>query len=180
LTCAKVNSMLKKTIKPLVCIRYKVSELRPYRSGGLNYTTRFTGAATEKFEMADIAIEFPNERPRVIWYATTYCSLPIRLRVRRFTPKEGDQTHRSYVVNGETRREMIATYCLDNIVQTTKDFKAHIKEKAIQGLSLLDSAESIVIKTRDMILEHHDKLTQMVRCDKSLIAYSSSGEAKNF
>lgn len=62
------------------------------------------------------------------------CKIPIRLRVRRFEPREGDVINRRYCENGIVKEQYLQPYCLANVEETANEFKAYLNDNAFDGL----------------------------------------------
>jgi hypothetical protein len=161
-TCLRVRRESKKTIHYIPCLRFKVPSMVIYRAGGLGYTQRF-----DHTKVVDV-LEYADNVIHVIDITQGLCSLPLRLRVRRFKPRATDKTHWSYVdhraskIHGTPRTHRTSKthdtvpesqhtvsrsqdsgpFCLADVEKTAREFDQYIASNAVEGL-----AE--VVKDRD-------------------------------
>ncbi|KAL2162886.1 hypothetical protein VTH06DRAFT_6722 [Thermothelomyces fergusii] len=98
-----------------------------YRAGGLGYTTRFDH--TKLVNILDY-----NDEPIEIRISQGLCHHPMRLRVRRFKPRETDKTHWCYLENGVPVAQDTGAFCLADVEQTAAEFGAYVKFYALEGL----------------------------------------------
>lgn len=124
--CANVCRLSKKTIYRIVCCRSRLNHGALHRSNGLYYTTRFTHE-----EVIDVV-----SKSRVVTVEVTQgiCKVPIRLRVRRFEPQEGDVINRKYSENGVVKEQSLQPYCLASVEETANEFKTYVNDNAFDSL----------------------------------------------
>jgi hypothetical protein len=116
------------------CMRWKVTSITMFRSGGLNFTARpgWEGAA-----LKDLAPEdWENDSVCTIRMTLGYCDEPIELRVRRFKRLEGvDMTDRLWMdPQGRQQVTRIAPYALQDIHKTKKVLVKHIMDNAYDAV----------------------------------------------
>ncbi|KAM7184749.1 hypothetical protein V8F20_012082 [Naviculisporaceae sp. PSN 640] len=127
--CSKVSKTNKKTIHRIPCYRYKFATMVLHRSGGLNYTKRFTHA-----QVIDIG-DYCDNTISMIEMTQGLCKMPVTLRVRRFKPRDGDEINRWWHdESGALREQSLQPFCLADVEKTAKQFKKYIDENALDGL----------------------------------------------
>lgn len=137
--CENVSKLSKKTIYRIVCCRARINHGILHRSDGLYYTTRFTH--TEVVDVGDY-----GGRILTVEVTQGICQIPIRLRVRRFEPQEGDVIHRKYSENGIVKEQYLQPYCLADVEQTTNDFIAYINNNAFDSLEFAAQDSDELVK----------------------------------
>lgn len=152
-TCLNVHRDSKKTIHYIPCLRFKVTLVLIYRPGYLELTRRF-----DHTKVMDIA-DCPDDTVYNILMDHGLCANPVRLRVRRFEPKEGDVLCRRYVDNGVPKEQYIPPFCLADSEKTARQFKEYIYRNALAGLAeAVKTSDDIVKDIFAMIAKHCSSL----------------------
>lgn len=138
-TCRKVRRDSKKTIHYVPCVRFKLTSMTIYRAGGLGYTNRFDH--TKLVNILDY-----NDEPIEIRISQGLCHHPMRLKVRRFKPRETDKTHWCYLENGVTVTQDTGAFCLADVEQTATEFSAYVKRYAFEGLRTVGEESDDLVK----------------------------------
>ncbi|KXX81455.1 hypothetical protein MMYC01_201763 [Madurella mycetomatis] len=159
-TCLNVHRDSKKTIHYIPCLRFKVTLVLIYRPGYLELTRRF-----DHTKVMDIA-DCPDDTVYNILVDHGLCANPVRLRVRRFEPKEGDVLCRRYVDNGVPKEQYIPPFCLADSEKTARQFKEYIYHNALAGLAeAVKTSDDIVKDIFAMIAKHCSSLPDPVKVE---------------
>jgi hypothetical protein len=135
-----------KTIHHLPCIRSKVTSMALYRPGGLNLTNQFDHTRVMDLAGSGDNIVYDIEMTQGL------CRQPVRLRLRRFTPRETDIVHRRYIDGGRPRRQDAGAFCLDDVEETAREFSDYIDRNAFEGLTeAVKNSDPIVKDVFEMI-----------------------------
>lgn len=83
----------KKVLHDIHCVRWRLNEMSLYRHGGLNLTKRWSGTIIKDFALWNG--DNVHEIEMKIFYSSAMhqydlCPVPVKLRVRRFTPEAND------------------------------------------------------------------------------------------
>ncbi|KAM7203047.1 hypothetical protein V8F33_002395 [Rhypophila sp. PSN 637] len=156
--CSKVSKTNKKTIHRIPCWRYKFATMILHRSGGLNYTKRFTYQ-----EVVDIG-DYCDNIILSVKMEQGLCEKPVVLHIRRFRPREGDDLNRRYIENGTLKEQPLEPFCLANVEQTAKYFRKYVEENALRGLRFaVRESDDIVKATFAMIARESMGITETGR-----------------
>lgn len=148
-TCLGVRRDSKKIIHDVPCIRFKVTSMAVYRPGGLDYTKRF-----DHTKVVDVT-DYSDNAIYDIEITQDLCSHPMRLRVRRFNPKDTDVTYRRYMDNGTAKRQDTGAFCLASVEETASGFSQYIDCNALEGLERAAKfSDGIVREVFKMIASH--------------------------
>ncbi|GAB1314809.1 Zn(2)-C6 fungal-type domain-containing protein [Madurella fahalii] len=159
-TCLNVHRDSKKTIHYIPCLRFKVTLVLIYRPGYLELTRRF-----DHTKVMDVA-DYPDDRVYDILIDQGLCANPVRLRVRRFVPREGDVLCRRYVDNGVPKEQYIPPFCLADSEKTARQFKEYIYRNALAGLAeAVKTSDDIVKDIFAMIAKHCSSLPDPVKAE---------------
>ncbi|KAF5974546.1 hypothetical protein FBULB1_7770 [Fusarium bulbicola] len=151
-TCMNVSKTSPKTIHRVPCLRLRIADVVLYRTGGLKLTKRWTG-----IEMRDIGDRL-DKVAVTIEVSQNLCSKPLRMKVVRFRPIEGDVTAR-YWTDGlfgkETfKKKELANYCLENIYDTAEIVRQYTIDNAlpafyhtVQEESESEAGEASIVRT---------------------------------
>lgn len=119
----------KKTIHNLPCLRFKVTSIATYRSGGLALTERFSHT-----EIADV-LDYADSAIYHVEVAQGLSRNPVGLKVRRFKPTTGDVLNRKYVDNGVPKEQPIEPFCLVDVEMAAREFEDYLDCNALEGLT---------------------------------------------
>jgi hypothetical protein len=127
----------KKTIHNIPCLRFKVTSMAVYRSGGLGLTKRFSHT-----QVVDIP---GHNHIYSIEVEHQFCRRSLRLQVRRFTPEATDKTDWTYMDGKQPKTQPIDAFCLADVEKAARDFNTHINDNYIDGLEqAVEESDDIV------------------------------------
>ena len=153
-TCLKVRRDSKKTIHNIPCLRFKVTSMAIYRPGGLGLTREFTHTM-----VVDIS-NFTDNLVYNIEMTQGLCRDPVRLRVRRFQPKNTDVSVRRYMDGGRPKTQDVGAFCLADVEKTAKEFNEYLERNALEGLEeAVKGSDDIVKDVFAMIASHYQSLS---------------------
>ncbi|KAF5543128.1 hypothetical protein FPHYL_11342 [Fusarium phyllophilum] len=128
-TCMNFSKTSPKTIHRVPCLRLRIADVILYRTGGLKLTKRWAG-----IEMRDIGDRLDTVAV-TIEVSQNLCSKPLRMKVVRFRPIEGDVTARYWtdgLLGKETfKKKELANYCLENIYDTAESVRQYTIDNAL-------------------------------------------------
>ncbi|KAK9419136.1 putative Zn(2)-C6 fungal-type domain-containing protein [Seiridium unicorne] len=135
LTCKQIaQNVSNKVLHRGECVRWKLTSITMFRTGGLNFTKRpgWGGAALKDLGPQDWDDEFVC----TIRMTLGYCDAPIELRVRKFKALDGiDKTDRFWLdPQGHQQRTPIAAYALHDIHRARKILHDHITANAYSAV----------------------------------------------
>ncbi|KAF5631754.1 hypothetical protein F52700_6676 [Fusarium sp. NRRL 52700] len=151
-TCMNFSKTSLKTIHRVPCLRLRIADVVLYRCGGLKLTKRWEG-----IEMRDIGDRLDTVAV-TIEVSQNLCDKPIRMKVVRFRPIDGDVTAR-YWTDGHLGKETfkkkeLANYCLENIYDTAESVRQYTIDNAlpafyhtIQEESESEAGQGSIIRT---------------------------------
>lgn len=152
-TCLNVHRDSKKTIHYIPCLRFKITSALVYRPGGLNLTRRF-----DHTKVVDVA-DYPDNQVYDILIDHGLCANPVRVRVRRFVPRDGDVLCRRFVDNGVPKEQHVEPFCLADAEKTAREFKEYIYHNALAGLTeAVKASDDLVRDVFAMIAKHCSSL----------------------
>ncbi|KAK4181520.1 hypothetical protein QBC36DRAFT_306309 [Triangularia setosa] len=155
-TCLNVRRESKKTIHNLPCLRYKLASVVLHRDGGLGYTKRF-----DHTQMINIRVDDWTEKgTKVIEMAQGLCEMPMRLKVRAFRAREGDQLIRHFVGRDGIR---IPAYGLVDIKSHGKAFQQYLAANAGKGLEESAKNSDDLIREMYAMIARHLQLSSKSR-----------------
>lgn len=135
-TCRDVQKESKKVVHRLPCLRWKLTDIVLSRMdtgplGSLSLTQRWQG-----FTLRDVS-EWVDEETRTIDITLGICPIPLVLHVRKFKPKAGDITYRSWRDGNAERRMEIEPFALASIRQTSQHFKEYLNKNILKALEIV-------------------------------------------
>lgn len=154
MTCLKFDKTSKKTIHNLPCLRYKLTTITMYRTGGLGLTKRFPDNEVKNVDIIGT--------PFVIEIIHGFRGKPMRLEVGRFEPREGDVVTRQY---GDGKEAHYAPFCLHSVEKTSEDFLQYLHDNAFAALGEAAQSEpGIIGQTLRVLMAHYFTLPVSSRC----------------
>ncbi|KAI1847401.1 hypothetical protein JX266_006626 [Neoarthrinium moseri] len=154
LTCTKVSNA---KVWRLPCLRYKITDVRLFKPGqvkGHEWTRRWTEG------IADDISQWASSETRMVCVTEGYTQRPVRLRVRKFIPQEGDALERSWVHNGVRRSVEVPPYAIVNLDEAKSTYTDHI------GAGLKECCRRVVT-TKDKLIGGTYGLALSVMMDES-------------
>lgn len=125
-----------------------------YRPGGLGLTRDFTHSM-----VVDIS-NFSDNLVYNIEMTQGLCRDPVRLRVRRFQPKDTDVSVRRYMDGGRAKTQDAGAFCLADVERTAKEFGEYLERNALEGLEeAVKGSDDIVRDVFAMIAVHYRSLS---------------------
>lgn len=131
-TCRRVAKDSKKVIHRLPCLRWKITEITVSRTddarGALGLTRRWQG-----FKLKDVG-DWVSPETRVIQLSLGVCSNPITIEVRKFVPREGDVTFRTWRDGNVSKVAEIEPYALASVRESARSFSEYLYDNAVKGM----------------------------------------------
>ena len=99
MTCEQVSRNSKKVLHTIRCVRWRLTSMTTYRSGGLDLTKRWEG--TEVHNINDWVSDDVKEIDMKLYYSShmhryDLCDTPVKLRIREFAPLPDDVLTRKW------------------------------------------------------------------------------------
>ncbi|CAJ2500996.1 Uu.00g038490.m01.CDS01 [Anthostomella pinea] len=123
LTCQRVSNV---KIWRMPCLRYKITDVKLFKPGqvkGHEWTARWVEG------IADDISNWESTEIKTIEVTEGYTDQPVRLRVRKFKPQEGDKLKRYWVYNGERREADIPPYAIVNLDEAKGAYSSYINQE---------------------------------------------------
>ncbi|KAI0022285.1 hypothetical protein F4780DRAFT_769901 [Xylariomycetidae sp. FL0641] len=120
LTCQRVSNV---KVWRMPCLRYKITDVKLFKPGqvkGLEWTRRWVEG------VADDISQWESMETKEVKVTEGYTSKPIGLRVRQFTPQEGDKLVRTWVHEGIERGVKIPAYAIVNLEEAKDAYSNYI------------------------------------------------------
>ncbi|KAL2754183.1 hypothetical protein ACRALDRAFT_2043238 [Sodiomyces alcalophilus JCM 7366] len=137
LTCTRVDRASRKTIRPIFCMRYKVTDVILHRpAGSLGLTRRW-----ENGRIADLK-DWDAPTTRIIQVMQPICPEPFELEVRKFIPSHGDRLDREWLDGSIKKVKPVAPYALVDIRRTVRYFRAYVARCAFNAFRTYCAAGS--------------------------------------
>ncbi|KAF3064374.1 tetratricopeptide repeat domain containing protein [Daldinia childiae] len=147
LTCRNIKLDSKKVIHRLPCLRWKLAEVALFRAGGLHLTKRWDGTKMKDLGPRD----WVNSSDVRTIHMIMGSSRPMVLKVKKFTPIEGDVTCKYWVdQKGNKQKIDIEPYALASIWETAKKYEEYIYDyahPAVREYSQDRQVDSLVRRT---------------------------------
>jgi hypothetical protein len=103
-------------------------------------------------EMSDIST-WSDSEVRTIEITQDFSPNPLALRVRKFTPVEGDMLSRSWVHGSIKKSVMLPPYAIESLKEAERSYKQYIDKEGTQFfLSTLDRDDKLIWGTYDMAI----------------------------
>ncbi|KAI0828765.1 hypothetical protein F5Y06DRAFT_283062 [Hypoxylon sp. FL0890] len=158
LTCRNINLDSKKVIHRHPCLRFKLAEIALFREGGLNLTKRWGGIKMKNLSPRD----WTGEDARTIAVRIGCSKHPFEMTVKKFIPKDGDITWKSWVDSKGIKRIIdIEPYALADIWKTAREYKDYVYEykwAAVREYANKPGVDVLVQKTYKAALDYVHKL----------------------
>lgn len=146
MTCEQVSRNSKKVLHSIRCVRWRLTSMTTYRSGGLELTKRWEG--TEVHNVGDWVNDDVKEIDMKLYYSShmhryDLCDTPVRLKIREFAPLPDDVVTRKWskrVVAEDgtpTIERKVATlpaFALADVDEATKSLDAYFKTNTIKAM----------------------------------------------
>lgn len=129
LTCQAVS---KQKIHTLPCLRYKITECTPYRTGkapGLEFTFRWP-----VMKLKDIS-DWANAEVRSISIKSDVCPTPLIVSVRRFVPIPQDSLHKGWMDGKVKKFKEVTPFAIVNMSAAVKDMWEHVNTHVFQCMA---------------------------------------------
>ncbi|KAI0847170.1 hypothetical protein F5Y00DRAFT_241898 [Daldinia vernicosa] len=127
LTCRNIKLDSKKVIHRLPCLRWKLAEVALFREGGLDLTKRWSGTKMKDLGPRDWVTSNDVREIHMVMGSRH----PMVLKVKKFTPIEGDVTCKYWVdKKGDKQKIDIEPYALASIWETAKRYEEYIYDYA--------------------------------------------------
>jgi hypothetical protein len=127
--CKAWKKESKKTIHRAPCLRGKITDANLVRQGGLGLTLRWQGT-----ELHNVGDRVQPLDVRVVLMTLGTCDEPLRLRVVRFEPIEGDVVSRFWNVRNRRQELRLAPFCLLDVHPTADYFENYARMNAVPTL----------------------------------------------
>ncbi|KAJ2903846.1 uncharacterized protein MKZ38_009229 [Zalerion maritima] len=159
-TCKTVSPNSKKVIHKIPCLRYKLTETVLYREGGLQLTKRWESNSLQIHNVGDWVTS--ASEIRTIELTLGICDEPIRLKVRKFAPKDGDVVHRHWVDGALKKKKELQPYALADVGATAKYYHDYVGKNCVDSfLKLAANKDPLIQKTYQMAVRHYRNLVLM-------------------
>ncbi|ROT34529.1 hypothetical protein SODALDRAFT_329779, partial [Sodiomyces alkalinus F11] len=155
LTCTRVDRASRKTIRPIFCMRYKVTDVILHRpAGSLGLTRRWQNG-----RITDLG-DWDAPTVRTIQIMQPMCPEPFKLEVRKFVPRQGDRLDREWLDGSLKKVKPVAPYALADIRRTVRYFRTYVTRCARDAFQKYctgsnDNLDPLIAKNYQAAVLHH-------------------------
>jgi hypothetical protein len=149
MTC---KSILKPTLRTILCLRYKISECTIFRPWQFGFTTRYP-----RLEMHNNTKWASPQIKEFILRESVFPSYKLKIKHRQFVPIEGDKLERRWMDGKIKRSAKIEPYAILDMENTAQDLRRLIDGIAFDCTNeVLDclNADELTRSTYDMAQQH--------------------------